>query len=106
METERVEPQQGVRVRLRIDCVSRTDRDSPYHRIRAVGGTRREDERWRLSEEAAIAAIENERATFYLERTPGSRIDVVVGEASGKRYLRATVDREAPDALLELPDCE
>ena len=74
MDTKRVEPQQGAPASLRIDCVTRTDRVSPHHRIRAIGGTGRDGEAWRLGEAAAIAAIENERATFYVDRADGSRV--------------------------------
>jgi uncharacterized protein DUF3892 len=106
MDTRRVEPPQGARMSIRIDCVARTDRVSPHHRIRAIGGIGRDGERWRLSEEAAIAAIENERATFYLERPKGTRIDVIVSQGLGKTYLRAESDGEAPAALLSLPECD
>ncbi len=90
---------------LRVECVVRTDRVSPHHRIRAIGGRSRESEPWRLSEEAAIAAIENERATFYVEWPKGHRIDLVVGQGLGKTYLKAESDGETPNLLLSLPDC-
>lgn len=83
----------------------RTDRVSPHHRIRAIGGLGRDGIAWRLSEEAAIAAIENDRATFYIEWPKGRRLDVVVGQGLGKTYLKAETDGEAPDGLLVLPDC-
>ena len=106
MDTKRVEPPQGAPASIRIDCVTRTDRVSPRHRIRAVGGTGRDGEDWRLSEAAAIAAIENERATFYIDGPGGTRVDVVVGEGLDKAYLRAETDMETPEALLALPDCD
>jgi hypothetical protein len=90
---------------LRVECVVRTDRVSPHHRIRAIGGRSRDNEPWRLSEEAAIAAIENERATFYIEWPKGHRIDLVVGQGLGKTYLKAEHDGETPNLLLSLPDC-
>ena len=105
METGRVTPSETMRQSIRVECVVRTDRVSPHHRIRAIGGMSREGDRWRLSEEAAIAAIENERATFYVEWPKGHRIDVVVGQGLGKTYLKAQRDGESPDTLLGLPDC-
>jgi hypothetical protein len=95
----------GMRLSIRVDCVIRTDRVSPHHRIRAVGGRGRDGEPWRLSEEAAITAIENERASFYVERPKGRRVDLKVGQGLGKTYLKAETDREAPELLLGLPDC-
>ena len=94
-----------MRLSIRVDCVIRTDRVSPHHRIRAIGGRGREGDAWRLSEEAAITAIENERASFYLERPKGRRVDLVVGQGLGKTFLKAETDGDAPEILLTLPDC-
>ena len=105
MEAGRTTPSQTMRQSIRVECVVRTDRVSPHHRIRAIGGRSREGEPWRLSEEAAIAAIENERATFYVEWPKGHRIDLVVGQGLGKTYLKTERDGESPEALLVLPDC-
>jgi len=106
MDTSRLAPTEGAaRLSIRVDCVTRTDRVSPHHRIRAIGGHNREGRAWRLSEEAAITAIENDRAVFYIEWPKGHRLDLVVGQGLGKTYLKAESDHEWPDALLSLPDC-
>ena len=105
MEARRTRQADVMRLSLRVDCVSRTERVSPHHRIRAIGGRGREGDVWRLSEEAAVAAIEQERASFYIERPKGHRIDLVVGQGLGKTFLKAKNDYESPDTLLELPDC-
>lgn len=94
-----------MRQSIRVECVVRTDRVSPHHRIRAIGGSGRDGKAWRLSEEAAIAAIEHEQASFYVERPKGHRIDLVVGQGLGKTFLKAEPDLESPDILLGLPDC-
>ena len=106
MDTDRAETPPQSRLSIRVDCVTRTDRVSPYHRVRAIGGRGRDGERWRLGEEAAIAAIENERASFYVEWPRGRRVDVVVGQGLGKTYLKTVTDGESPDLLLALPDCD
>ena len=105
MEARRPSPAETMRQSIRVECVVRTDRVSPHHRIRAIGVRSRECEPWRLSEEAAIAALENERATFYVERPKGHRLDLVVGQGLGKTYLKAERDGESPETLLGLPDC-
>jgi hypothetical protein len=105
MDAHRVTPPVYVPLGLRVLCVIRTERVSPYHRIRAIGGIGQDGIGWRLSEEAAIAAIDTERATFYLERPAGHRRDIVVAQGLGKRYLKAESDGEAPEELLALPDC-
>jgi hypothetical protein len=94
-----------MRQSLRVDCVVRTDRVSPHHRIRAIGGSSRDGQPWRLSEDAAIIAIENERAVFYVQRPRGLRVDIVVGQGLGTTYLKAERDGETPETLLLLPDC-
>ena len=105
METRPAGAQETMQLSIRVDCVIRTDRVSPHHRIRAIGGRGRDGEPWRLSEEAAITAIEHERASFYVEWPRGRRVDLVVGQGLGKTYLKSEVDREAPEVLLGLPDC-
>ena len=52
-----------------------------------------------------IEAIDNERAVFYIEWPVGHRVDVVVAQGLGKRYLKAETDVESPDLLLRLPTC-
>ena len=105
MDTDQVTRASTMRLSIRVECVTRTERVSPHHRIRAIGGRGRDGEDWRLSEEAAIAAIDGERATFYVEWPKGSRLDLVVGQGLGRRYLKAESDGESPDRLLALPDC-
>ena len=105
MATRRVDELPGTRTSLRIDCVVRTDRVSPHHRIRAIGGVDADGRRWRMTEEAAIASIEHERASFYVVLPPGRLVDVIVGHGLGKSYLKAEPDGESPDVLLGLRDC-
>ena len=105
MEADRVAPSETIRQTLRVNCVVRTDRVSPHHRIRAIGGRSRDGQAWRLSEDAAIVAIRQERASFYVEWPRGRRIDLVVGQGLGKTYLKTENDGESPETLLSLPDC-
>ena len=105
MEARPIEPAKTMLLSIRVECVARSDRVSPHHRIRAIGGVGRDGMPWRLSEDAAIAATEQGRASFYIERPRGHRIDLVVGQGLGKTFLKAETDHESPDALLGLPDC-
>lgn len=106
MDTHKAGPPQTHSQGLRIDCVVRREHVSPQHRIQAIGGRSRDGEPWRLSEDAAIAAIETDRATLYVESPKGHRLDLVIGEGLGKRYLKTEADGESPDTLLALPECE
>jgi hypothetical protein len=99
-------PAPSMRLGMRVDCVVRRNHPSAHHRIQAIGGRSRDGQPGRLSEEGAIAAIDDERAAFYVEWPRGHRFDLVVAEGLGKRYLKTEVDGELPDRLLALPDCE
>ena len=106
MDARRTTPSSSVRLSLRVDCIVRRDHPSANHRIQAIGGRSRDGQPWRLGEDAAIAAIDNERAAFYVEWPPGRRLNVVVAQGLGRRYLKTKIDRELPERLLALPDCE
>lgn len=99
-------PPPSMRLGMRVDCVVRRDHPSAHHRVQAIGGESRDGQPWRLSEEAAIAAIDDERAIFYIEWPRGHRVDLVVAQGLGKRYLKTEIDGELPDRLLALPDCD
>lgn len=105
MDTHEAAPAPTVRIGVRVDCVTRTNRVSPFRRIRAIGGLGQDGLRWRLSEEAAAIAIETHRAAFYLESPVGRRVEIVVARGRGRRYLKTESDGESPDRLLALPDC-
>jgi hypothetical protein len=106
MDTHKAGPPQSQGLGVRVDCVVRREHASPHNEIQEIGGRSRDGERWRLSEDAAIAAIETEGATLYVEWPKGHRVDLVIAQGLGKRYLRTEADGESPDTLLALPDCE
>jgi hypothetical protein len=89
---------------LRIECISKTPRTDPHDRIRNVGGFAG-GQRWKLTEDQAIAAIDNGQHSFYVERPIGRRVNVIVALRLGRRYLKTTADGEQPDNLLALPEC-
>lgn len=105
MDTRGIEDGSVTPTSIRVDCVTRTDRVSVHHRIRAIGGPGRGGNRWRLSEEAAITAMQHDRAAFHIVLPGGRRIDLVIGLGLGKTYLKTEADGESPDMLLQLPDC-
>jgi hypothetical protein len=72
-------------------------------RILAVGGVDALGQPWRLSEDAAIAAIDAGRRNFYVERPVGDRVQVVVARRGRRRYMKTTADGDRPNNLLELP---
>ncbi len=74
-------------------------------RLRGIGGVNPDGSRWRISEEAAVAGIEQGRWSFYVVQD-GRDIDVLVATSKyGGKYLKSAADGLHPDTLLALPDC-
>ena len=91
--------------RYLIHCISRSDRLNHDRRIRGVGGVNPDGAHWRLSEAAAIAAIEAGSWSFYLA-VDGREVAVVVAVSKyGSKYLKGAGDALHPDSLLALPEC-
>lgn len=91
--------------RVRIECINKTDRTSPHERIRRVGGTNADNQTWRLTLEAAIAGIETNQWSFFVQLRDGTTVDVVVATHLGHKYLKTKADGIEPDNLLALPEC-
>ena len=92
--------------RIRISCITKTDRLNPHERISNVGGVTPDGTRWRLTEVQAIDGINTGKYQFYVERPPGHAVNVVVARSAyGHLYLKTTNDGEHPNNLLSLPEC-
>lgn len=93
-------------ITARVRCIRKTDRSSPYERIRAIGGLNPDGKRWELTTDQAIQGIESGRYAFYVERPAGDRVKVVVAKtAAGRKYLKTEADGDTPNNLLALPEC-
>jgi len=89
---------------VEISCINKTTRMDPHQRISDVGGLNPNGTRWRLSEDEAIAGIEQGKWSFYVSRG-GSTVRVVIATRLGRKYLKTEPDGEQPDNLLSLPEC-
>lgn len=91
--------------RYLIHCITRSDRLNHDRRVRAIGGVNPDGAHWRIRQEAAIAAIEAGRWSFYIERN-GRTLPVVVAVSKyGIKYLKTGADTLHPESLLALPEC-
>lgn len=86
-----------------IKCINKSDRFNPHERITHVGGYT--DRQWKITQEQAIAHIENREWKFYVERPVGDPVWVIVASRNGRKYLKTQADGDEPNNLLSLPEC-
>jgi hypothetical protein len=91
--------------RHEVLCIHKTDRPNPHERITHIGGRNGDGKTWKITQEEAIAGIENGKWTFYVSRG-GRTVNVVVAISRWHhKYLKTEADGEQPDNLLSLPEC-
>lgn len=92
-------------MRVRIQCVNKTDRYNPHERIASVGGVNPNGTRWKLSLTEAIAGVEAGKYDFFVQ-VNGRAVEVIVAiSQAGNKYLKTEADGEQPNNLLSLPEC-
>lgn len=74
----------------------------PYERVDSIGGINSDKSRWRLSQQAAIAAIEAGQEEFFIA-APDRVVKVVVTSHAGQKYLKTDSEGPGRDSLMNLP---
>ncbi len=89
-----------------VRCISKSDRDSPYERIRAIGGMNSNGTNWKLTQEEAISSIISGKYSFFVQ-VNGKPVDVVVATSRfGNKYIKTEADGDEPNNLLSLMECK
>lgn len=90
--------------KVQIQCINKTDRQSPHERIRNIGGINPDGSRWRLTLSDAIQYIKNGTYSFFVS-VNGRSVDVIIARHTGYEYLKTENDGDQPNNLLSLPEC-
>jgi uncharacterized protein DUF3892 len=95
--------------RVRVECINKSDRMNPHERVLRIlyiGGKNSDGTRWKLLQPQAIGYIEDGSYSFYVDRSEGDAVDVIVVASKwGNKYLKTTADGDQPNNLLSLPEC-
>lgn len=89
-----------------IKCINKSDRQSAHQRITAIGGVNADGSNWKISQEKAIAGIEQGQWKFFV-KAQSRAVDVIVAVSRlGNKYLKTVADGEQPNNLLSLYECQ
>ena len=84
-----------------ISSVDRAYSRDPLERVASIGGVNADHTRWRLSQPAAIALIEQGTDEFFF-RLGDQIVRVVVLTSDGEKYLQSEREKTHPDDMLNL----
>ncbi|MSU49176.1 MAG: DUF3892 domain-containing protein [Opitutus sp.] len=87
--------------RRAVLSVSRAYSHDPLERIETIGGVNSDQTRWKLTQTAAIAAIESGTDEFFVNAGEGP-VKLVVLTHRGQKYLKTEREKTHPDDLLTL----
>jgi hypothetical protein len=84
-----------------VSLANRAYSRDPFERVEAIGGTNSDHTHWKLSQAAAIAAIEAGTDEFFV-KAGDQPVKLIVLAHGGQKYLRTEREKTHPDDLLSL----
>jgi len=84
-----------------VSSVTRAYSRDPLERVDTISGVNSDRTRWKLSQAAAIIAIEAGTHEFFLN-AEGKPVKLTVFTHQGEKYLRTEREKTHPDDLLSL----
>ena len=87
--------------RRAVSSISRAYSSDPLERIETIGGVNPDHTRWKLSQNAAIAAIEAGTDEFFVQVSE-QRVKLVVVNHDGEKYLQSEREETHRDDLLSI----
>jgi hypothetical protein len=84
-----------------VSVANRAYSHDPRERVASIGGTNSDHTRWRLTQAAAIAAIEAGTDEFVVKAN-GETVKLIVLNHGGQKYLQTEREKTHPDDLLSL----
>lgn len=87
--------------RRAVSSVIRAYSHDPHECIETIGGVNSDHTRWKLSQAAAIAAIEAGTDEFFVNVTSGP-VKLIVLTHDGQKYLKSEREKTHPDDLLNV----
>lgn len=87
--------------RRSVTSINRAYSRDPLDRIDSIGGIGTDQKPWKLSQVAAIAAIEAGTDEFFV-KTGELKVKLVVRTHGGEKYLQSEREKTHPDDLLKL----
>jgi len=76
---------------------------TPDNSVYAIGGDDAWGGKWGLTVAEAVAHIETGTWAFFVEKPAGDRVEVMIAQRDGRKYVKTVTDGDEPNNLLALP---